>query len=161
MWRRIRLIPFPVEIPDDEQDKALPDKLIAEAPGILAWMVRGCLSWQLGGLSVPDEVLAATEDYQAEMDVLGNFIADCCIKAPGASTTAKELYKSYVDWAEANKEKRPLTQREFGMSLTERGFKRTRGTGGKIIWFGIGLKGKVNVVNEVNQNPTSSNKILF
>jgi putative DNA primase/helicase len=139
MWRRIRLIPFNVTIPDDEQDKALPDKLRAEAPGILTWAVRGCLSWRHGGLGVPDEVVAATEDYQAEMDAVGNFIADCCIKAPGASATAKELYKTYTDWAEANREKRPISQREFGMSLTERGFERGKGTGNKSIWWGIGL----------------------
>ena len=73
------------------------------------------------------------------MDVVGNFIADCCIKAPGASATAKELYKTYTDWAEANGEKRPLSQHAFGLSLTERGFDRGKGTGNKSVWWGISL----------------------
>jgi putative DNA primase/helicase len=140
MWRRIRLIPFPVEIPDDEQDKTLPDALFTEAPGILAWMVRGCLSWQFGGLSVPDEVTAATGGYRAEMDVLGDFISECCIVTPGASAAATDLYKNYTSWADENGEKRPFSQKVFGITLAERGFERTRGHGGKTIWQGIGVK---------------------
>jgi len=50
IWRRIRLIPFEVEIPEKQQDPKLLDKLIEEAPGILAWAVRGCLQWQQSGL---------------------------------------------------------------------------------------------------------------
>ncbi len=140
MWRRIRLIPFPVEIPEAEQDRELSEKLKAEASGILAWMVRGGLSWQLGGLGVPDEVLLATKEYQAEMDAIGNFISDCCIMAPGASGLASDLYKEYTSWAEAAGEKRPLSQTLFGTALAERGFERGRGTGGKTIWHGIGVK---------------------
>ena len=42
-----------VVIPDDQQDKQLPDKLAAELPGILAWCVRGCLAWQEIGEPAP------------------------------------------------------------------------------------------------------------
>ena len=140
MWRRIRLVPFTVTISEDDQDKDLPAALLAEAPGILAWMVRGCLSWQHGGLGTPDEVIQATGDYQQEMDVIGDFILECCNTGPGASATAKELYQAYGGWAESNGEKRPLSQRAFGMSLTERGFDRKPGTGNISMWWGIGLK---------------------
>jgi putative DNA primase/helicase len=36
IWRRIKLVPFTVTIPEAEQDKTLPDKLAKEYPGILA-----------------------------------------------------------------------------------------------------------------------------
>ena len=140
MWRRIRLIPFPVQIPEAEQDKGLAAALLGEAPGILAWAIRGCLSWQHGGLSVPYEVTTATGDYQAEQDVLGDFLAECCIMAPGASATAAELYKNYKTWADENGEKKPFSQKVFGLTLAERGFARTRGHGGKTVWQGIGVK---------------------
>ncbi|MCX5888262.1 MAG: phage/plasmid primase, P4 family [Deltaproteobacteria bacterium] len=140
IWRRIRLIPFAVEIPEEEQDRELPEKLKAELPGILAWMVRGCLSWQLGGLGVPDEVTAATGEYRQEMDVLEDFLTECCIVAPGVSARAKELYQAYGKWAENSGEKKPFTQRDFGMGLKERGFQKGRGTGGKTVWYGIGLR---------------------
>ena len=48
-WRRVHVIPFEVIIPKDERDEGLIEKLKAEAPGILAWAVRGCLAWQRGG----------------------------------------------------------------------------------------------------------------
>src|SRR4029077_1878469 len=46
IWRRIRLVPFNVTIPDADQDKELPNKLRCELPGILAWALKGCLEWQ-------------------------------------------------------------------------------------------------------------------
>jgi len=57
--RRFHLIPFSVTIPLDERDGELADKLKTEWPGILAWMVKGCLEWQTGGLRPPQAVLAA------------------------------------------------------------------------------------------------------
>ena len=38
------MVPFEVVIPPAEQDKALLDKLRTEWPGVLAWLVRGCLA---------------------------------------------------------------------------------------------------------------------
>src|SRR5207249_4861041 len=68
VWRRIKLVPFEVTIPKDEQDKHLLTKLRAEWPGILAWAIRGCLDWQREGLGEPDEVRAATAAYRAQQD---------------------------------------------------------------------------------------------
>jgi putative DNA primase/helicase len=141
IWRRIRLIPFTVQIPKIEQDKDLPEKLKAELPGILTWALEGCLAWQDDGLDPPEEVEKATQEYREEMDALGEWLAECCIVAPGASDPAKDLYNSYVEWAEANGEKRPLSQRIFGGSLRERGFQQGKSTGGARLWYGIRLKG--------------------
>lgn len=140
IWRRIRLLPFTVQIPLEEQDRELPGKLKLELPGILNWAIAGCLQWRHGGLEPPKEVNEATQAYRDEMDILADFIAERCLVAPAVSATAKELYSAYTAWAEAAGEKQPLSQRAFGMSLTERGFKRDRGTGGRIVWYGIGLK---------------------
>ncbi|GAF75138.1 unnamed protein product, partial [marine sediment metagenome] len=91
IWRRIRLIPYDVTIPDEDQDKHLSDRLAAEREGILAWLVRGCLEWQRDGLGMPDAVRKATASYRSEMDVLGEFIADCCVIGTRYETTAKKL----------------------------------------------------------------------
>ena len=138
IWRRIRLIPFTVTIPPDEQDRHLPDKLRAELPGILAWAVRGCLDWQREGLTAPAEVLAATEAYRVEMDTLGDFLAECCTEGPNTQVTAKALYESYTTWA-ASQGEHSLTQRAFGMRLAERGFDRVRRHGGTWNWIGVGV----------------------
>jgi putative DNA primase/helicase len=79
-WRRIRLVPFNVEIKDSEIDDALRAKLEAEWPGILAWAVRGCENWRRSKLEVPEEVRTATREYQDEMKPLGAFLSDCCVE---------------------------------------------------------------------------------
>jgi len=43
--RRFHLVPFAVTIPAEERDGELTEKLKAEWPGILAWIVAGCLKW--------------------------------------------------------------------------------------------------------------------
>lgn len=137
IWRRIRLVPFSVVIPDQEQDRQLEDKLNAEADGVLQWALNGCTAWQQGGLTEPAEVIAATADYRADMDILGEFISDCCVVVEGISAKATDLYRKYESWCEAAGE-RPQSQRKFGTALRERGLEKQRSNG--IWWGGIGLR---------------------
>jgi len=143
--RRIMLIPFNVQFGegmDFPKDDDLPDNLQTEAAGILAWMVRGCLYWQQEGLAPPEDVLKAVAAYRAEMDVLAEFIEDCCIVAHGLSVTAADIFAAYGDWAEKTglKDKEQMKQRTFGICLRERGFKKDRGTAGLRLWRGLGLR---------------------
>lgn len=140
IWRRIRLVPFEVTIPEPERDLKLLDKLKEELPGILAWAVRGCLEWAQNGLGEPDEVKNATRDYRNEMDVLAQFFTDCCVENPSATATSKKLYEAYETWCNENGET-ALKKRAFGMTIRERGFKSiqigsTRARG----WKGIQLR---------------------
>ena len=140
IWRRIRLVPFDVVIPDGEQDHELTTKLRAELPGILAWMVAGCLRWRKEGLAVPDEVRNATASYQLEMDPLAGFLAECTVDDPTGSVAASDLHARYRSWAEQSGEE-ALSQRTFSMRLTERGVKtsgRESGTG-RILYRGFRL----------------------
>lgn len=137
IWRRIRLIPFTVTIPEAEQDGTLPAKLKAELPGILAWALQGCLDWQANGLQTPGVVKEATATYRAEQDVIAAWLADCCVTEPGAAATARELYASWKTWCEANGE-REGTQRALATRLTERGFTSSRDKHSRN-WDGIGL----------------------
>ncbi|MHB0913835.1 MAG: phage/plasmid primase, P4 family [Armatimonadota bacterium] len=146
IWRRIRLIPFDVQFADPGtavgpyKDKGLPERLRAEYPGILAWLVRGCLAWQRDGLPVPRTVSSATSTLQQEMDQLGGFLAECCVLRPEAEVSARELYAAYGRWAERVGE-RPLSQRFLGLRLSERGvFKKERRREG-FVWHGLGLAG--------------------
>lgn len=139
IWRRIRLIPFMVTIPENERDDDLPKKLEAEAAGILRWAIEGCLLWQAEKLGMPEEISQAVSDYRTEMDSLATFIQDECVLLPSAVAAAGDLFQRYQKWAMAAGEK-VLTQRAFGGKLSERGFTSRRGTAGKHIWQGIGLK---------------------
>jgi putative DNA primase/helicase len=141
IWRRIRLVPFDVSIPEAEQDRKLGHKLRAELPGILAWALEGCLTWRCHGLGTPPEVRQATEGYRGEMDPLAGFFEECCVERPAAQTTVKALYEAYTRWCEANGE-RPLSKRALGSRLRERGCEQRKGAKGARYWQGIGLLGE-------------------
>lgn len=142
IWRRIRLIPFNVTIPEEERDSRLLEKLREEKEGILNWAVEGCNLWQQEGLKAPDEVKKATQKYREEMDILGGFIEECCIIGNDYSASAKNLYDCYSKWCEENGEQ-AISQTAFGLKLTERGLTKQQSTlgitKGRIFYSGIGL----------------------
>ena len=132
IWRRIRLVPFSVQIPPEERDTHLPEKLHAESAGILAWCVRGCLTWQRDGLTAPDDVSNATSDYQGEQDQFGEFIRECCEVDDFATVKASVLLEAYRQWGEPK-----ASQRKLGKALRERSFSSFTNNG---TWYkGIGL----------------------
>lgn len=138
IWRRIKLVPFTVTIPSEHQDKTLPERLLTELPGILAWLVQGCLAWQEKGLKPPPEVLLATEAYRQEQDVFEAFLETECVRLPQARVSAADLYQTYDHWCQAN-EIDPMAKQAFGRRLGDAGFTRDQGTGGRREWVGVGL----------------------
>ncbi len=139
-WRRVRLIPFNRQFTGADADKHLEAKLKAEAPGILAWMVRWCLEWQRRGLEPPASVKAATEAYRLESDPLADFIADRCEVGATLTVSAGDLYKSYKAWADDQgiREREQLSSASFGRRIGER-YERKRKGSGKV-YQGIGLR---------------------
>jgi putative DNA primase/helicase len=143
IWRRIKLIPFDVVIPEHEQDKKLRAKLAAELSGILNWAVAGCLEWQMNGLREPDIVRAATEEYSTEKDEVGLFIDEHCELGPEFIAGGGELFEAF---REANPNTR-LNNHAFAARLRQKGFvnrdpitgKELRTNKGKKAWKGLRL----------------------
>jgi putative DNA primase/helicase len=138
MKRRLHMVPFTVTIPAARRDKRLPDRLLAERDGILAWALQGCLEWQRNGLRPPAAVMAATEDYFEAEDAIGRWIDERCVKGPQHSEGSTALYTSWKAWAEANGEYAGSMKR-FSETLGNRGFQR-RNTAQARGFRGIGLK---------------------
>lgn len=138
IWRRLRLVPFNVTIPESERDGALVEKLEGEQSGILNWAIEGCRAWQRDGLRAPAAVTAATEAYRSEQDVLAEFLELLTVAGRTESVTAAELYAAYSGWARASGEF-VLSQKALGTALTERGFEK-RKSGSTRQWRGIGLR---------------------
>ncbi len=114
IWRRILLIPYPVQFDAGIRDPQLEEKLLSELPGILNWMIEGFRHWKAGGLLPPDSILAATDAYRQEMDRIGNFLSECCKWGRGVKggTRASRVYLVYRSWAKANG-MYPVSARKF------------------------------------------------
>ena len=121
MRRRVNMIPFDVVIPKDERDPHFGDKLEDEWPGILQWMIDGCLDWQEFGLAPPEAVTKATDEYFTQQDSFSLWVEDCCARDPNAWTKTTELFASWKDWAE-KAGARFGTRPDFSETLTREGF---------------------------------------
>lgn len=142
-WRKIRLIPFKVVIPEEERILQYDKILLEEKEGILNWILKGYKKWKGEKLKTPDEIKEATAQYRDQMDVLAEFIEECCIEDHQVRITTKELYKAYKGWCDENNEKE-IVKKVFGRRLEERGYRSVR-FGSPIQnrgWQGIGLKNK-------------------
>lgn len=118
IWRRIRLIPFEVNIPAEKVDKSMKYKLRQELPQILKWAVDGCIKWQKEGLEMPARVAQATQEYKSEMDMLGAFIEACVDIDYDAreGIAATSLFAIYSKWASDNNEYE-MSSRKFFIEI--------------------------------------------
>ena len=151
VWRRIKLIPFLVTIPEAEKDKALAEMFRDKLPGILAWAVQGCLAWQRMGLGEPDEVVRATAEYRSEQDSVQGFLDECCVLDPEAKTRSTILLTAYLNWSG----NRFTTSHQFREALNGKGFESKRGHGGGYYFRGIHLSLAGEQVNVGEGNPDS------
>ena len=137
-WRRLRLIPCRVVIPECERDSLLLTKLRTEWPGILAWLVRGCLDWQAGGLHDPAAVVDATRNYRGSRNHLAGFIGDRCVRDAEAWAESRQLFGAYVDWCKHHNH-RPMSETAFGTGLGNMDFEAEK-QGGKRGRSGLRIK---------------------
>jgi putative DNA primase/helicase len=122
---RFNLIPFAVFIKPEDRDKDLGLKLVAEYPGILSQMIRGCMEWQKVGLSPPKCVTDATEEYLNAEDAFTLWRKDCCVEAKNLWTRTDVLFLSWSTWAEFNGEAAGSSKR-FSQRLEAAGFEPAR-----------------------------------
>ena len=125
MRRRLHMVPFTVTIPRAQRDKRLPERLLAECDGILAWALQGCLEWQQTGLKPPATVLAATDEYFEAEDALGRWLQERCELGASFIEPTALLYASWKAWAEAGGEFVGSIKR-FSENLTNRGLAQHR-----------------------------------
>jgi putative DNA primase/helicase len=129
-----------------QRDAKLIEKLYQERPGILAWLVRGCLEWQRIGLDRPEKVKTATEQYQNSEDELAEFIAECLENNPGVNTKGREIYRKYVEWVAVGQDKYTLQYPTFGKRFKKHGFKTIQNNG--VVYLGIAIRVKKGSATE-------------
>ena len=122
MWRRVRLVGFGKTIAPEQRDSHLLEKLKSEGAGILNWMLAGLRRFDKVGLSVPDIVRRATDEYRGDMDIIADWIGERCDAGPHCSARKTDIYRDYSTWAESNGYK-PLGQSRLTRRLNDRGYK--------------------------------------
>jgi putative DNA primase/helicase len=147
IWNRLFIFPFNVEIPQAEIDRSLPEKLAAEAEGILAWLVEGARRFYCEGLVKPQKILDTVADYRDEMDIVKPFIdEDCVIRLDDLTHTyvyKTSIWDAYLRWSETKPDHKRLDRSGFFEYLISRGFKEGKAGRGTIrIIRGISLKRK-------------------
>jgi putative DNA primase/helicase len=136
--RRFNLIPFSVTIPPEDRIENFGQRLKAEWPGILQWMINGCLEWQREGLNAPAAVTAATAAYLNAQDAISAWIEEKCDCRANAWEGRARLYESWSAWAASAGEHGGSRSRFFD-AMEARGFHMTKRQGDRG-FAGIGLK---------------------
>ena len=146
LWQRVNLIPFekafvsePKAPNEYKADPYLCEKLKSEASGILAWLVKGCLAWQMEDLNPPDIVKAATDEYRSDEDTIGHFIEERCNLNADYQVRGGGLYSAWKAWAEASGVTY-ISGKKFGMEIKKRGFDSYKDKRG-VYYIGISLTG--------------------
>ena len=147
IWRRLLPVPFTRNFDQDltlTKDPDRAEKLAAEAQGILAWCVRGALAYQKDGLQPPAAVRKARDDYKSDMDLLGEWMDECCEIGPNFVESNARLWASWEAFAKARGELRFIASaKSLGRRLQSKGFEVVRDT--------AGLRGRGHVGIRVRQ----------
>ncbi len=166
-WRRIKLVPWTVIIPDAEQraQEEVIAELVEDGPAVLRWLHEGLMDWQADPHWCPDEVRGATASYRAEQDPLKDWVAACCFLGAEAWASAKALRASYETWGSESGigPKALVSGAKWGRGLRSRGCKpHVQRDAGKLTrgWLGIGLLSLelegVTAVTDTPSNPKVS-----
>lgn len=147
IWRRLVLIPFDVQIPEEKVDKDLKYKLLREAPAILNWMAEGAYMWMQEGLAMPEKLKEASKAYRNEMDVIEQFIEDECKRVDDGKEKAHELYELYKKWADDNGNYK-MSNKDFGIKMKEK-FKYKKTNSG-MFYFGLKIPSKYPGLESIN-----------
>jgi putative DNA primase/helicase len=137
IWRRVRLVPWEVSIPADEQDGDLGDRLRLEADAVLRFLVDGYARWRGGGLADPKRVIDATARWRGESDALARFIDQRCLTGPHFHVRSAELFAAWCEWCKAEGEDHG-TQTAFSLALSRLGHAKRVTNAGKF-WDGLAL----------------------
>jgi putative DNA primase/helicase len=141
--RRFHLLPFTASIAPEERDEQLGAKLELEWPGILAWMISGCLDWQHRGLDPPPVVRAATTEYLEAEDALSAWIEEAGDPAANTFELTNSLFNSWRKYAQEAGEY-VGSVRKFSQRLEDRGesigLRKGRDSAGLRGFYGLRLR---------------------
>jgi P4 family phage/plasmid primase-like protien len=157
-WRRLRLVPFEHEVPEDDVVDDLQGILFREhGAAILAWIIAGAAEYAAGGLREPDSVKAATADYAHDQDTVARFVEECCRLGGGEHVTIKIgiVRAAYERWCLSEGEQ-PVTAKAFGQALARRFGIESARTPRARMYVGLSLLRDENASSDDDRDPDAS-----
>ncbi len=144
-----------MKLEERDKDYELASKLQREYPGILRWLIEGCLDWQRNGLVRPAAVLEATEQYFSDQDVIAAFLEEECELGAGSWCKRSDAFRRWADFAKGSgfppgsiaTLTEQLDQREGIRSTNSHKIRTAAGelVGTYRAFVGLGLKGGMSV----------------
>lgn len=131
IWRRLMIVPFDIQIPKEERDPLLGQRLLEEASGILSWMVEGAVAYLEGGLAPPMQVSEATDTLRRDADPYGQFLDEGCLVTGDDvdSISSAELMRAFQFW-QMRRGETPFKERTITVAMKEHSRRwRSRRTG--------------------------------
>jgi P4 family phage/plasmid primase-like protien len=143
IWRRLVLLPFERNFDEDksiQKDPLRQSKLAAELEGILAALVRAAIRFKKTGFFAPAKVQAARDAYRTNMDLLAEWLEECCEVGASFEVPTQHLWASWESYA---KSRGLLNYINSSVRLSRRldgRFETRKGTGGIRMRMGLRLK---------------------
>ncbi|MGI9503714.1 MAG: phage/plasmid primase, P4 family [Geminicoccaceae bacterium] len=129
--RRAVLLPLNKVVSSGDKDPSLKEVLLdVEAPGILSWMIQGCLDWQKNGIAIGKTSMRAHEEFFRNQDVFQDWLDERCIVGPGEEDTYQKIWDSWEDFCKNNNEYPGTRRTSFPALLKKRGFPPKWGAAG-------------------------------
>ncbi len=145
IWRRLNLIEFtnPM-ILGNEEDDSWPEKIVAKEGAALLHnlLIRARKIMLEGHISVPEKVVRATEEYQEEQDVMGQFFSEYLTPNPNAEAPCSDVIAQYREYCKKIGET-PESQHKFGKHMRDAGYSSKllkRGGTSRKHYIGVALR---------------------
>ena len=94
-WRRMLILPFNVQIPEEEQNRDFSDsnfwRKSGELSGIFEWSVAGYQSLKKYGFSIPKSSKDLTEEYRLDTNPFRQWLLDNYEASPKGKVSMKEI----------------------------------------------------------------------
>ena len=145
-FRRIMLIEWRYNVPEEKRDRRLDDVLQGEMPGIFNWAMAGLSCWKERGrrFNIPVESSRLLSEYKLSEDTLTRFLSEECQDDLFAEVLPGDLYAAYVQWCKASGE-HPHSMAVVGRQLGKKPeyTRRVKRAGTRTIryWEGLSLLG--------------------
>ena len=145
-WKRLKLVDCPYSFVSDPDPNNPMERLVnknlkreiltEEAPGVLAWLVRGYQLYEIEGLTPPDKIRKDTEAYRREESIILQFADACLEEDPDAPRMAgAHLYSVFKAWFEDKMSRKGCPSITTFGKLAKRTIRCER-SGGRVWYYG-------------------------